>query len=199
MATHKGSLTHPQPLSDRKQGHDPRQATWANRVRVTDSTIRHTLELVPYKPASALLKISIVMQLLNMDQRSRCMIGFITRCRLPYHAINLIQDILCLGVDSGLPLPLWTKQGLSMTTSMVGKPQSCVEQTINCKMMDYACLCVELDAILPFIHHFEVESPLTEELVKVNVEYKWKLSRYEGRPVMRENTQPRSDVSPMKK
>lgn len=79
----------------------------------------------------------------------------------------------------GLPLPLWTKQGLSMAVSMVGKPQSCDGQTITCKRLDYARLCVELDARLPFIHHFEVESPLTQEPVKVNVEYEWKPSRCE--------------------
>ncbi|KAJ6735585.1 hypothetical protein OIU85_017871 [Salix viminalis] len=79
----------------------------------------------------------------------------------------------------GLPLPLWTRQGPSMAATMVGKPQSCDGQTITCKRLDYARLCVELDARLPFIHHFEVESPLTQEPVKVNVEYEWKPSRCE--------------------
>ncbi|KAG5224356.1 RNA-directed DNA polymerase, eukaryota, Reverse transcriptase [Salix suchowensis] len=79
----------------------------------------------------------------------------------------------------GLPLPLWTKEGLSMAASMVGKPQSCDEQTINCKRLDYARLCVELDASLPFIRQFEVESPLSKEPVKVTVEYEWKPSRCE--------------------
>ncbi|KAG5222436.1 DUF4283 domain-containing protein [Salix suchowensis] len=182
------------------------------------------------------------MKLLNVDQWSRCMIGFFTGCRLPYYAVNLIarkvwgphglEQVLTME-DSflifrfkteesvlevmekgpwmfggkniilqkwtpqfqfdrskighvsvwirlrGLPLPLWTRQGLSMAASMVGKPQSCDGQTITCKRLDYARLCVELDARLPFIHHFEVESPLTQEPVKVNVEYEWKPSRCE--------------------
>ncbi|KAJ6417088.1 hypothetical protein OIU84_002893 [Salix udensis] len=62
---------------------------------------------------------------------------------------------------------------------MAGKPQSCDDQTINCRRLDYARLCVELDANLPFIHHFEVESPLTEEPVKVTMEHEWKPARCE--------------------
>ncbi|KAJ6287630.1 hypothetical protein OIU78_001700 [Salix suchowensis] len=292
MASLKGNQTHPQPLPDRKEGHDPPQATWADRVRVTDSTTRHTLDPIPQQPAGSRLKIPTGMKFLNTDQWSRCMIGFFTGCRLPYHAVNLIarkvwgphglEQVLTME-DSflifrfkseesvldvmekgpwmfggkniilqkwtpqfqfdrskighvsvwirlrGLPLPLWTRQGLSMAASMVGKPQSCDGQTITCKRLDYARLCVELDASLPFIHHFEVESPLTQEPVKVTVEYEWKPSRCEvcqsfghkcitqetvptaagggktevgdkhhrqGRPVMKENTQHKSEANP---
>ena len=77
----------------------------------------------------------------------------------------------------GLPLPLWTKEGLSMAASMLGRPLSCDEHTINCRRLDYARLCVELDARLPFVHRFEVESPLTEEPQVVRVEYEWKPPR----------------------
>ncbi|KAJ6729711.1 ZINC KNUCKLE CX2CX4HX4C-RELATED [Salix viminalis] len=79
----------------------------------------------------------------------------------------------------GLPIPLWTKQGLSLAASMVQKPLSCDEHTITCKRLEYARLCVELDARLPFVHHFDVESPLSEEPLRVNVEYEWKPSRCE--------------------
>ncbi|KAJ6670342.1 hypothetical protein OIU79_030248 [Salix purpurea] len=126
MATHNDNPTHQQPLPGKKEGRDTPQATWADRVRVTDSSTRHTLDPIPQQPAGSRLKIPTGMKLLNVDQWSRCMIGFFTGCRL-----------------------------------------------------DYARLCVELDARLPFIHHFEVESPLTQEPVKVNVEYEWKPSRYE--------------------
>ncbi|KAJ6714928.1 GLYCINE-RICH CELL WALL STRUCTURAL PROTEIN 1.8-LIKE [Salix viminalis] len=77
----------------------------------------------------------------------------------------------------GLPLPLWTKEGLSMVASMLGKPLSCNEKTISCCRLDYARLCVELDARLPFVHKFEVESPITEEPQLVRVEYEWKPPR----------------------
>uniref|UniRef100_A0A6N2LMW1 DUF4283 domain-containing protein n=1 Tax=Salix viminalis TaxID=40686 RepID=A0A6N2LMW1_SALVM len=241
MASHKENPTHPQPLPDKKDGRDTPQATWADK-RVTDSSTRHTLDPIPQQPAGSRLKIPTGMKLLNVDQWSRCMIGFFTGCRLPYHAVNLIarkvwgpyglEQVLTME-DSflifrfkteesvlevmekgpwmfggkniilqkwtpqfqfdrskighvsvrirlrGLPLPLWTRQGPSMAATMVGKPQSCDGQTITCKRLDYARLCVELDARLPFIHHFEVESPLTQEPMKVNVEYEWKPSRCE--------------------
>ncbi|KAB5552757.1 hypothetical protein DKX38_010068 [Salix brachista] len=239
MASHKENPILPQPLLDKKEGRDTPQATWADRVRVTDSSTRHTLDPIPQQPAGSRLKIPTGMKLLNVDQWSRCMIGFFTGCRLPYHAVNLIarkvwgpyglEQVLTMEYSflifrfkseesvlevmekgpwmfggkntilqkwtpqfhferskiahvsvwirlRGLPLPLWTRQGLSMAASMVGKPQSCDGQTITCKRLDYARLCVELDARLPFIHHFEVESPLTQEPEKVNVEYKWKPS-----------------------
>ncbi|KAG5235270.1 DUF4283 domain-containing protein [Salix suchowensis] len=63
----------------------------------------------------------------------------------------------------GLPLPLWTKQGLSLAASMVGTPLSCDEPTISCSRLDYARLCIELNASLPFVHQFEIDSPLSEE------------------------------------
>ncbi|KAJ6724566.1 GLYCINE-RICH CELL WALL STRUCTURAL PROTEIN 1.8-LIKE [Salix viminalis] len=176
--------------------------SWADRVRVTDSTTRHTLEPIPQKPAGYRLKIPAGMPMLDTNQWSRCMIGFFTGCRLPYHAVNTIarkawgshgleqtpkfqfdrSKISTVSVWirlKELPLPLRTKQGLSLAASMVGKPQSCDDQTINCRRLDYARLCVELDANLPFIHHFEVESPLTEEPVKVTMEHEWKPARCE--------------------
>ncbi|KAJ6724717.1 hypothetical protein OIU85_022615 [Salix viminalis] len=200
--------------------------TWADRVRVTNSATRHTLEALPQKPAGTRLVIPATMKMHDMGQWSRCMVGFFTGYKPPFQAINLIarkawgpyglQQVqtvddgflifrfekeeavleviekgpwmiggkniilqkwspkfqfdrssistipvwVCL---KGLPLPLWTKEGLSMAASMLGRPLSCDEHTINCRRLDYARLCVKLDARLPFVHRFEVESPLTEE------------------------------------
>ncbi|KAJ6897578.1 hypothetical protein NC652_024398 [Populus alba x Populus x berolinensis] len=53
---------------------------------------------------------------------------------------------------------------------MAGRPLSCDEQTYNCTRLDYARVCVEVDATLPFIHHFEMESSLSED------QYRSKLS-----------------------
>ncbi|KAJ6374041.1 hypothetical protein OIU78_029696 [Salix suchowensis] len=229
--------------STQPQGLDPVLTSWADRVRVTNSSTRHTLEAIPQKPPGSRLMIPAGMKMLNVDHWSRCMIGCFTGYRIPYHAVNLIarkvwdsygleqvltvadgffifrfkseEDVLeiiekgpwMFGGKNiilqkwtpqfqfdqskinhvtvwirlrGLPLPLWTKQGLSMAASMVGKPQSCDEQTINCKRLDYARLCVELDASLPFTRQFEVESPLSTEPVKVTMEYEWKPSRCEA-------------------
>ena len=79
----------------------------------------------------------------------------------------------------GLPFPLWSKQGLSMAASMVGRPLSCDESTYNCIRLDYARVCVEVDASLAYVHEFEIESPLTSEPITVKVDYEWKPSRCE--------------------
>ncbi|KAJ6407132.1 hypothetical protein OIU84_010607 [Salix udensis] len=224
------------------QGRD-QTTTWADRVRVTDSTTRHSLDPVPQKPAGSRLQIPAEMLQHNRDHWAKTMIGFFTGCRLPYHAVSLIakkawtryglEQVLTMDDGffifrfkteeaiteviekgpwmfggkniilqkwtpafqfhrskisklsvwirlKGLPLPLCTKQGLSMAASMVGKSLSCDEMTINCWRLDYVRLCVELDAGLPFIHHFEMECPLLGELLRVNVEYEWKPSHCEG-------------------
>ncbi|KAJ6319644.1 hypothetical protein OIU78_015121 [Salix suchowensis] len=229
--------------NNKPQGQEPVQTSWADRVRVTNSSTRHTLEAIPQQPPGSRLMIPAGMKMLNVDHWSRCMIGCFTGYRIPYHAVNLIarkvwdsyglEQVLTVADGfyifrfkseeevleiiekgpwmfggkniilqkwtpqfqfdrskinhvsvwirlRGLPLPLWTKQGLSMAASMVGKPQSCDEQTINCKRLDFARLCVELDASVPFIRQFEVESPLSTVPVKVTVEYEWKPSRCEA-------------------
>ena len=77
----------------------------------------------------------------------------------------------------GLPFPLWSKQGLSLAASMIGRPLSCDEQTYNCTRLEYARLCVEIDANLPYVQDFEIESPLSAEPITVTVDYEWKPSR----------------------
>ncbi|KAB5529712.1 hypothetical protein DKX38_019793 [Salix brachista] len=151
--------------------------SWADRVKVTDSTTRHTLEPIPQKPAGYRLKIPAGMPMLDTNQWSRCMIGFFTGCRLPYHAVNTIAR------------KAWGFHGLEQVLTIGDgflifhfNTEASVIEVIEkgpWMRLDYARLCVELDANLPFIHHFEVESPLTEELVKVTVEYEWKLARCE--------------------
>ena len=79
----------------------------------------------------------------------------------------------------GLPFPLWSKTGLSLAASMAGRPLSCDEQTYNCTRLDYARVCVEVDASLPFIHQFEMESSLSEEPISIQVEYEWRPPRCE--------------------
>ncbi|KAJ6974534.1 hypothetical protein NC653_030589 [Populus alba x Populus x berolinensis] len=76
----------------------------------------------------------------------------------------------------GLPFPLWSKQGLSLAASMVGRPLSCDELTYSCTRLEYARLCVEVDASLPFVHSFEIDSPLSTTPITVTVDYEWKPS-----------------------
>uniref|UniRef100_A0A6N2MT43 Uncharacterized protein n=1 Tax=Salix viminalis TaxID=40686 RepID=A0A6N2MT43_SALVM len=60
---------------------------------------------------------------------------------------------------------------------MVGRPLSCDESTFSCKRLEYARVCVEVDAAHPFVHNFELEFSQSGDTVRVDVEYEWKPSR----------------------
>nr|TKS12515.1 hypothetical protein D5086_0000062520 [Populus alba] len=90
-----------------------------------------------------------------------------------------------------LPFPLWTKEGLSEVASMVGQPLSCDELTLGCKRLDYARLCVEVDASLPFVHKFELE--FSNTIREVHVNYEWKPKRCEKCHVFGHSCQPSAD------
>ncbi|KAJ6719967.1 ZINC KNUCKLE CX2CX4HX4C-RELATED [Salix viminalis] len=77
----------------------------------------------------------------------------------------------------GLPFPLWNKEGLSLAASMVGKPLASDEATIKCSRLEYARVCIEVDASVPLINHFQVVSHLSEDPITVDVSYEWKPSR----------------------
>ncbi|KAJ6369367.1 hypothetical protein OIU78_001687 [Salix suchowensis] len=219
---------------------NPKVSTWAEKVKVSDSTTRCSLEQLPRQPVGSTLKIPRDMQLANVDLWSRCMVGFFVGYKMPFHAINSIarriwssyglekvttvsndftlfrfsdeasiQDIMAKGpwlfggksiilhkwypgfhfdrnkIQTlpvwvrlmGLPFPLWNKKGLSLAASMVGKPLACDENTLHCHRLEYARVCVEVDATVPYVHQFKVESHLTEEPITVEVMYEWKPSR----------------------
>ncbi|KAJ6938058.1 hypothetical protein NC651_004679 [Populus alba x Populus x berolinensis] len=216
--------------------------SWADRVRVTDSSTRFTLEPLSRQPIGHILKISEELLLDNSSQWTRCMIGFFPGFRMPFHAVNSIasrawrsyglenvmttsngfiifrfntEDAMHAVLEKGpwmfggkniilqqwhprfqfdknkistipvwirlhgLPFPLWSKQGLSLAASMVGRPLSCDELTYGCTRLEYARLCVEVDASLPFVHNFDIESPLSNTPITVTVEYEWKPQRCE--------------------
>ncbi|KAF9664275.1 hypothetical protein SADUNF_Sadunf17G0139100 [Salix dunnii] len=58
-------------------------------------------------------------------------------------------------------------------------PEEVLQESTNqcCTRLDYAQVCVELDATLPFVHTFEMEYPLFMEPITVEVDYEWKPSR----------------------
>ena len=216
--------------------------SWADRVRVSDSSTRFTLEPLSRQPQGHILKISEEILLDNSAQWNRCMIGFFPGFRMPFHAVNSIasrawrsyglenvmttsngfiifrfntEDEMHTVLEKGpwmfggkniilqqwhprfqfnknkistlpvwvrlhgLPFPLWSKQGLSLAASMVGHPLSCDELTYGCTRLEYARLCVEVDAALPFVHSFEIDSPLSTAPITVTVEYEWKPQRCE--------------------
>ncbi|KAJ6316386.1 hypothetical protein OIU78_019638 [Salix suchowensis] len=77
----------------------------------------------------------------------------------------------------GLPFNLWSRKGLSVVASRVGRPLSCDESTYCCTRLDYARVCIEVDAEIPYVHNFEIQSPLAVEPLHITVEYEWKPPR----------------------
>ncbi|KAJ6889562.1 hypothetical protein NC652_030338 [Populus alba x Populus x berolinensis] len=216
------------------------QSSWADRVRISDSSTRFTLENLPRQPAGHRLQVSEDMLLENAEQWNRCMVGFFPGYKMPYHAVNKIASRVWrqCGLENvtatangflifrfttaenmhailekgpwmfggkniilqqwhprfqfdknkistlpvwirmhGLPFPLWSKQGLSLAASMIGRPLSCDEQTYNCTRLEYVRVCVEIDATLPFVREFDIDSPLSVDPITVTVDYEWKPAR----------------------
>ncbi|KAJ6412575.1 hypothetical protein OIU84_005591 [Salix udensis] len=215
-------------------------SSWADRVRVTDSSTRFSLEKISRHNQGNRLTIPEELMSANSSQWTRCLVGFFPGSRPPYHMVNsmatrvwqhlglehtmttgdgfylfrlrdeeAVQEVLDRGpwmfggkslvlqqwhphfkFDRnqittipvwlrlrGLPFPLWTKAGLSLVASMVGRPLSCDESTFSCKRLEYARVCVEVDAAHPFVHNFELEISQSGDTVRVDVEYEWKPSR----------------------
>ncbi|KAJ6752575.1 hypothetical protein OIU85_002940 [Salix viminalis] len=214
--------------------------SWADRVKVSDSSTRYTLDPIPQQERGCHLVITDDMFTEQAEQWSRCMVGFFPGYRMNYHAVNKIAsrvwrskgledvrttasgfiifrfktedqmlEILERGpwlfggkaiilqqwhphfiFDKskisklpvwvrlhGLPFPLWSRKGLSMVASMVGRPLACDEATFTSSRLDFARVCVELDAKLPFVHHFNITTPLSKDPLRIEVEYEWKPTR----------------------
>ncbi|XP_061955562.1 uncharacterized protein LOC133677489 [Populus nigra] len=223
-----------------KQAHNPSSGSLAERVRVTDTTTRFSLDPIPRQSCGTRLSIPEELLTDSSEKWTRCMVGFCPGFKMNYHIVNMIatrawknhglenvmttaggfmifrfnieaamHDVLEKGpwmfggkaiilqqwhphfvFDKnkisklpvwirlhGLPFPLWSKAGLSLIASMAGRPLSCDEQTYNCTRLDYARVCIEIDAALPLIHQFEIETPLFVEPIMIQVEYEWKPPR----------------------
>ncbi|KAB5521998.1 hypothetical protein DKX38_026317 [Salix brachista] len=217
-------------------------SSWAERVRVSDSNSRCTLEKIARQPPGTILQIPKDMQLADAEDWKRSMIGFFVSYKLPFYAVQSIanriwkthglektmvlsngfmvfrfssvtqmEEVLARGpwmfggktillqqwkpgfkFDrnkiktipvwarlQGLPFPLWNKQGLSMAASMVGRPLASDEATLNGTRVEYARVCIEIEADVPLVHHFQVASSFSEEPITVDVTYEWKPSRCE--------------------
>ncbi|KAJ6941864.1 hypothetical protein NC652_007818 [Populus alba x Populus x berolinensis] len=194
----------------------PHSGSWAERVRVTDTSTRFSLDPIPRQECGARLKIPAELLSESADKWNRCMVGFSLGFKMNFHMVNTIatrawkryglEDVMTTAggfmifrfntVDDmqgvlekgpwmfggkAIILQQWhphlSKSGLSLSASMVGRPLSCDEQTFNNTRLDFARVCVEIDAALPLIHEFEIETPLSAEPILIKVEYEWKPSR----------------------
>ncbi|KAJ6434806.1 hypothetical protein OIU84_000111 [Salix udensis] len=77
----------------------------------------------------------------------------------------------------GLPFTLWSRKGLSVAASVVGKPLSCDEPTFCCAGLDFVRVCVEIDAAKPLVYKYDLASPYPNEPLHIEVEYEWKPTR----------------------
>ncbi|KAJ6422909.1 hypothetical protein OIU84_023946 [Salix udensis] len=218
----------------------PPICSWAEKVRVSDSSTRCALDRLARKPVGSVLTIPKDMQLDNIDIWQRSMVGFFVSYKMPFHAVQAVanriwksmglekttvmangfmifrfssvtamEEVLARGpwmfggkaillqqwqpgfqFDKnkiktipvwvrlqGLPFPLWNKKGLSMAASMVGRPLASDEATIQCTRLEFARVCVEIDASIPLVHNFQVQSSLSDEPITVDVSYEWKPSK----------------------
>jgi hypothetical protein len=60
------------------------QTSWADRVRISDSSTRFTLDNIPRQPVGHCLKVSEEMLLENAAQWTRCVVGFFPGYKMPY-------------------------------------------------------------------------------------------------------------------
>ncbi|KAJ6414722.1 hypothetical protein OIU84_003685 [Salix udensis] len=220
----------------------PQLASWADRVKVTDSSTRFTLDPITKTDDGELLDITADMLTDDAEQWNRCMVGFFPGFRMNYNTVNAVAHRVWKagGLESvmstangfwlfrfntedsmhailergpwmfggktmilqqwhpqfvfdknrisklpvwirihGLPFSLWSRKGLSTVASRVGRPLSCDEQTFCGTRLDYARVCVEIDAAMPFVNRFDINTPFAQEPLHLEVEYEWRPPRCE--------------------
>ncbi|KAJ6725290.1 hypothetical protein OIU85_023140 [Salix viminalis] len=109
--------------------------------------------------------------------------------RMKYHAMNKIasrvwrshglEDVRTTAAGSIIFRFKTVDQmkGLSLVVSKVRRPLACDEATFICSRLDFARVCVEIDAASPFIHNFSVLTPLSKDPLNIEVEFEWKPTR----------------------
>ena len=77
-----------------------------------------------------------------------------------------------------VPVELWTPKGLSYLSSALGKPLFADTATLSRKRLNYARVCIEIDAGASLIEEFDLASGNTEDPgqdpIKITVVYQWK-------------------------
>ena len=78
-----------------------------------------------------------------------------------------------------VPMEFWTSEGLSYIGSAVGVPLYADSSTEACTRMNFARLCIEIDASKPLVHEFKLQTSSSgttssPRLVTVKVTYQWK-------------------------
>jgi len=61
-----------------------------------------------------------------------------------------------------------------MTASMVRRSLAYDEHTLSGTRLDYARVCVDLDASLPMVHVFQLRCRLSTKSIIITIDYEWK-------------------------
>ncbi|KAJ6770131.1 hypothetical protein OIU79_020894 [Salix purpurea] len=106
--THKGPQNNTtRPPNPKKAAANPTTKpaanSWADKVRVTDSSTRFSLDKLPRQPHGSRLQITKDVISESSEQWTRCLVGFFPGSRLPYHVVSSIAS------------RVWQKHGLVQT------------------------------------------------------------------------------------
>ncbi|KAJ6397269.1 hypothetical protein OIU84_020271 [Salix udensis] len=203
-------------------------SSWAERVRVSDSNSRCTLEKLSRQPPGTILQIPNDMQLADAEDWKRSMIGFFVSYKLPFYAVQSIanriwkphglektivlsngfmvfrfssvaqmEEVLARGPwmfgGKTILLQQWKpgfKFDRNKIKSIPRRPLADDEATLKGSRVEYARVCIEIEADMPLVHHFQVASTLTEEPITIDVFYEWKPSRCDSCKVFGHSCRP---------
>ncbi|KAJ6421666.1 hypothetical protein OIU84_028946 [Salix udensis] len=80
-------------VADKKQPpQKPNTSTWADRVKVTDSSTRFTLDPLPRHEEGGKPELTADMLTDNAEQWERCMVGFFLGFRMNFHTVNTVAN-----------------------------------------------------------------------------------------------------------
>ncbi|KAJ6693234.1 hypothetical protein OIU85_004038 [Salix viminalis] len=169
----------------------PKMYSRADKVKITEASTRFTTPSLELKQATSLKSRPTCSQRTPSNgtdqmhailERGPWMFGGKTMILQQWHPQfifdkNRISKLPVWIRLHGLPFSLWSRKGLSAVASMVGRPLSCDESTFCCTRLDYARVCVELDASLPLVTKFDIKTDLFKEPLHLEVEYEWQPPR----------------------
>ncbi|KAJ6678181.1 hypothetical protein OIU85_008741 [Salix viminalis] len=130
--------------------------SWAEKVKVTNAATTFTLEPLPRPPTGHQLVIPEEVQNLgctDRGSRARAMVVWRETPNSPAMEPKV---------------PISHKQNLHPTG--VDSPERLAPPIV----LEYARICVEIDAKLPYVHQFEVLTPLSTSPIPIQVDYEWK-------------------------
>ena len=96
--------------ADKKQPpQKPNTSTWADRVKVTDSSTRFTLDPLPRHEEGGKPELTADMLTDNAEQWERCMVGFFPRFRMNFHTVNTVANRIWKnrGLESVMSTASW--------------------------------------------------------------------------------------------